>query len=247
MKKSNVIGPVILFAILLTAIVVAILVVCIHSVPKTIDKSRVTFNQEIDQEIDDGETSMQLIVKAPETCAIGEMVTIDATASNCDKFEWKVIPETNNFRVITNGQEALFCAGASGTYIFIIAATREGILMPLKAVTVIVETKILPQPVIVDNAFTIKVKSWLPSNPDLEILEKLAKSFERVASAGHKEVADLVKITALSNRGILGSQLETYKPFLIAFSEHLKVNYADATVDNHIELWFNLAATLRAI
>jgi len=202
-------------------------------------KTEITFNQETV----DGEPKMQLIVKAPETCAIGEMVTIDVIASNCDTFQWKVIPETKNFRVITNGQEALFCAGAPGKYIFVIAGTRDGILMPLKAITIIVETG---APAII-NSFKIKVKSWLPANADPIMLEKLAKSFERVASAGHEEVTDLVKITALSNRGILGSHLEAYKPFLLAFSAHLKANYTEATVDKHIELWFNLAATLRSI
>ncbi|KKK71980.1 hypothetical protein LCGC14_2908510, partial [marine sediment metagenome] len=42
-------------------------------------------------------------------------------------------------------------------------------------------------------------------------------------------------------------QLEEYKPFLIAFSNHLKTNYVEATVDKHTELWFNLAAVLREI
>ena len=79
------------------------------------------------------------------------------------------------------------------------------------------------------------------------ILEKLAKSFERVASAGHTDVATLVKTTALSNRGILGPDLEEWKPFLVSFSKYLKSNYAEATVEQHIELWFKLAAALRSI
>lgn len=213
-------------------------------------KNRIKVNDTIitfDQEIDDGETKMQLIVKAPETCVIGEMVTIDATASNCDTFQWLVIPETVDYRTITNGQETLFTSRTPGTYVFIIAGTRDGILLPLKNITIIVERSVAPVPAIVDNAFTIKIKSWLPTDADPVILEKLAQSFERVASAGHKEVADLIKITALSNRGILGSQLEEYKPFLIAFSNHLKINYVEATVDKHIELWFNLAMILRRI
>ena len=202
----------------------------------------ITFDEEID-----GETEQQLIVKAPETCVIGEMVTIDATASNCDSFEWKIIPETTDYRIIANKQEVLFTSRTAGKYIFIVAGTRDGILMPLKVITIIVEARTPLVPIIVDNAFTIKVKNWLPANADPIILEKLAKSFERVASAGHEEVTDLVKITALSNRGILGSQLEEYKPFLIAFSNHLKTNYVEATVDKHTELWFNLAAVLREI
>ena len=203
MKKLNVIGPVIIFAILIAAIAI----IAITKQEKNhikINDTVITFEQEI---IDDGQVKMQLIIKAPETCVVGEMVTIDVTASNCDTYEWKVIPETVDFRAICNNQEALFTSRAPGKYIFIVAGTRDGILMPLKAITIIVEAG-LPIPVIIDDAFTIKVKSWLPADADPKILEKLAKSFERVASAGHEDVADLVKITALSNRGILGSQLE---------------------------------------
>ena len=242
MKKLHIIATIFLFVIILITL-------AFFAFSNEAKKNRIKVNDfeiTFDQEIDDGETEMQLIVKAPETCVIGEMVTIDVTASNCDTFKWKVIPETTDFRVITNGQEALFTSRSPGKYIFVIAGTRDGILMPLKAITIIVERSIAPL-IIIDNTFTIKVKNWLPANASPEILEKLAKSFERVASVGHKEVADLVKITALSNRGILGSQLEEYKPFLIAFSNHLKTNYAEVTVDKHIELWFNLAAVLREI
>lgn len=187
-----------------------------------------------------------LIIKAPETCRVGQMVTIDVTGSTADEFEWLVIPATDNFRVDTNNREALFSAEAPGTFIFIIAATRDGILLPISQITIVVELGIAPPPDISDD-FTIKVKGWLPSNADPVILEKLAKSFERVASAGHKEVADLVKTTALSNRAILGPSLLRYKTFLVAFSTHLKVNLSEATIDEHVELWFSLAAALRSI
>ncbi|MEE9548681.1 MAG: hypothetical protein V3V68_04935 [Nitrosomonadaceae bacterium] len=242
MKKFSVYFPI-------TIIFTAFLIALFFFVNRNEEKNRIKIGDTeitFEQEIDDGETEMQLIVKAPETCVIGEMVTIDATASNCDTFEWLVIPETVDYRTITNGQETLFTSRVPGTYVFIIAGTRDGILLPLKDITIIVEGS-APVPVVVDDTFTITVKSWLPPGADPIILEKLAKSFERVASAGHEEVSDLVKITALSNRGILGSQLELYKPFLIAFSVHLKTNYAEATVDKHIELWFNLANVLRSI
>lgn len=185
-----------------------------------------------------------LIIRAPETCRIGEMVTIDVTSSTADNFEWLVIPETKNFRVITNNQEALFSAESPGTFVFIIAAIRDGSLLPMGKISITVVPGTKP-PLVTD--FIIKVKDWLPPNADPMILEKLARSFERVASAGHKDVADLVKTTALSNRAILGAQLPQYKTFLVAFSAHLKANLTEATIDDHIELWFSLAAALRSI
>ena len=238
MKKSIFITLMILFVVLLLT---AAILACKEQ--KNVIKVPIVTS---DQEVDD-RTEMQLIVKAPETCVIGEMVTIDLTASNCDIFRWKVIPETTDFRIIMSGQEALFTSRSPGKYIFVIAGTRDGILMPLKVITIIVEPSVVVVPLPVLNTLTVKVKSWLPATHDPKILEKLAKSFERVASAGHEEVADLIKITALSNRGILGPHLEEYKPFLIAFSAHLKMNYTEATVEKHIELWFNLASALRSI
>ena len=243
MKKST---PIIL---ILFAIVVIIGALAIYTTSAEHEKNCIKINGTevtFEQEIDDGQIEMQLIVKSPESCVIGEMVTIDATASNCDTFEWKVIPATDDFRVITNGQEALFCARAPGTYIFILAGTRDGILMPLKAITIIVEQGVTPV-VIVENTFTIKVKSWLPQGADPKILEQLARSFERVASATHADVASLVKTTALSNRSALGANLPQYKPFLIAFSAHLKTNLTESTIDEHVELWFNMAKILREI
>ena len=238
MKKFN------SYFLVAAAIIIAILVYLImstHEEPVRIRIPDITF----EQEIDDGEPTVSLIVKAPETCKVGEMVTIDATGSNADVFEWLVIPTTKNFRVITNGQEALFSAEEPGTFIFIIAATRDGILQPLYRLQVVVEPGSTPVPV--HDDFTIKVKSWLPPNVDPKILEKLARSFERVASAGHKDVAVLVKTTSLSNRAILGDQMLKYKVFLVAFSAYLKANLTDATIEEHVELWFSLAATLRSM
>ena len=244
MKKLHITASVFLFFILLVTLV--FFVVNNYEDPRNkihINDNVITFEQEI---IDDGQTELQLIVKSPESCVIGEMVTIDATASNCDTFEWKVIPATDDFRVITNGQEALFCARAPGTYIFILAGTRDGILMPLKAITIIVKPGTVPV-IIVDDDLTINVKSWLPQDANPRILEQLARSFERVASATHEDVASLVKTTALSNRSALGSNLPQYKTFLIALSTHLKTNLTEATIDEHVELWFNIAKILRSI
>lgn len=242
MKKFNVIFPcTIVFIMFLVA-----LFFFVHQNSKKnhikIGDTEITFEQEAD-----GTPEQQLIVKAPETCVIGEMVTIDATASNCDTFEWLVIPETVDFRIITNGQEALFTSRTPGTYIFIIAGTRDGILMPLKEVTIIVEGSTPLPPAIVDNAFTIMVKSWLPANANPIILERLARSFERVASIAHEDIASLVKTTSLSNQSALGVNSPQYKPFLVAFSTHLKTNLTDATIDEHVKLWFNLADILREI
>ena len=185
-------------------------------------------------------TDAKIILNAPSTGSIGELIELDASKSSATSFTWRVIPETPNFKIIEKGKKLLFCSGETGTFLFIIAAAKRD------SVDCIVHTIIIKgAPVI--NTLVKRVRSWLPKNSDSKILEKLAKSFERVASAGHTDVAVLVKTTALSNRGILGSDLEEWTPFLQSLSAYLKENYIEATVEDHLELWFKLAAALRSL
>ena len=185
-------------------------------------------------------TDAKIILNAPSEGSIGELIELDASKSSATSFTWRVIPSTNNFRVIEKGKKLLFCSGETGEFLFILAAAKRD------SVDCVVHRIMIKSSPTID-IFAEAIKSWLPPSADPIILEKLAKSFERVASAGHTDVSVLVKTTALSNRGILGSDLETWKPFLMAFSNYLKTNYTDASIEQHLELWFKLAAALRSI
>ena len=185
-------------------------------------------------------TDAKIVLSAPITGLVGELIELDASKSSATSFTWRVIPGTSNFRIIENGRKALFCSGKPGTYLFILAAAKRD------SVDCVVHRIVIKgAPVI--NSLAARVKAWLPNDADPVILEKLAKSFERVASAGHTDVPLLVKTTALSNRGILGSDLNEYTPFLKSLSSYLKTNMAEASVEAHIELWFELASVLRSL
>ncbi len=185
----------------------------------------------------------KIILTALEECEVGELVELDASQSNANSFSWRVVPGTKNFRVIEEGKRALFCSGQPGKYLFILAAAKQDTIDCIIHTILVKPAAPPPTP---PDPFISKVKSWLPVNSDSVIIEKLARSFERVASAGHTDVSILVKTTALSNRGILGPDLESYKPFLIAFSNYLKANYQDKSIEDHLELWFRMAAALRS-
>lgn len=197
---------------------------------------KATFSQVIN------ETDAKIILEAQNECEVGELVELDASKSNANSFAWRIVPGTKNFRVIEDGKMALFCSGQPGKYLFILAAAKAD---TIDCVVHTITVKPASPPPVPPDPFISKVRSWLPTNPDIVIIEKLARSFERVASAGHTDVAVLVKTTALSNRGILGTDLESYKSFLIAFSNYLKANYQDKSIEDHLELWFRMAAALR--
>ncbi len=183
----------------------------------------------------------KISLTAPTTCKIGELIELDASSSIASSFTWRVIPETPNFRIIERGKKALFCSESSGKYLFVLAAVNQN-TVDCKIHVIVVGLKVKIK---VTNSFNQKIRSWLPDDSDPKIVEKLAKSFERVAAAGHNDITILVKVTALSNRGILGSDLVKYKPFLVAFSDYLKDNYANENIEKHIELWFMIASALR--
>lgn len=205
-------------------------------------KHNYSYFQDIDETIDN--TDARIVLTAPNECEIGQLVELSAAESTAASFTWRVIPETPNFRVIEGGKRALFCSGTPGKYQFVVAVAKRDTVDCIVHEVMVLKPSLPPTPI---DTFTITIQSWLPENPDPNIVEKLAKSFERVAAAGHTDVSVLIKTTALSNRGILGVDLEKYKTFLIAFSNYLKENYVDEPIEKHVELWFKVAAALRAL
>ena len=204
-------------------------------------KKNINWTQVIDDNDPIDNSDAKIILVAKSTCKIGELVLLDASQSRANSFTWHILPDTPNFRVIDNGQKALFCSGESGEYLFVLSVSKRDTI-DCVIHKIVVEGNPIPA-----DAFTATVKSWLPKTKNAIILEKLARSFERVASAGHTDIAVFVKTTALSNRGTLGVNLEEYKPFLISFSGYLKENYSNKPIHEHIELWFKMASTLRSL
>lgn len=181
-------------------------------------------------------SNAKIVLAAPVEAKIGELVILDASASEAASFKWRVIPETRDFEIIEDGKRAFFTSRKPGLYLFFIAAAKDN------AVDCIVhELQIIGNPI--TDEFTILIKSWLPEKYDRRVLEALARSF--IASSEAESIETLVKQTSIANQAVLGNKLNLYKPFLIKLSEHLKQNYADASLEEHISLWLKLAETLK--
>lgn len=179
-----------------------------------------------------------IILDAQDECEVGELVTLDASASSAKTFIWQVIPETKNFVVIEDGARAFFSSSTSGEYLIILAGADDN-----RVGCVTHKLTVLGEPEILDP-FTTLVKSWLPENSDPELLKALSRSFEESAKAN--DVESLIKATAVANRAVLGVNLDTYKPFLVAFSTYLRVEYQSKSFEEHQQLWRNIARILKS-
>ncbi len=175
---------------------------------------------------------------APTEVKIGELVILDASASEAVSFVWRVIPETRDFEIIEDGKRAFFTSRRPGTYLFVVAAAKADAVD-----CVIHEIQVIGNPTIEDE-FTRMIKSWLPEKPDPRVLQSLARSF--IASTNTEDIASLIKQTSIANQAVLGNKLTVYKPFLVKFSEYLKQNYSDKPLAEHIKLWLKLAETLKS-
>jgi len=190
----------------------------------------ITFEEEEEEE------KVILSLVAPNVCKIGELVTLDASASSAASFEWKIKPESLNFVVIENGKRAFFSSSENGDYIFFVAAAKEN------AVSCIIHSlRVEGQPI--SDKFTTLIRSWLPKNSNPLLLEALSRSFEESAKA--KDIETLIKMTAVANRAVLGVNLDQYKSFLISFSEYLQKNYQGKSLEEHVALWLKIAAALK--
>ena len=182
---------------------------------------------------------VNIIVDAPSTYEIGQLVTLDASQSKADELIWKIFPATENFKV--QGTIALFASGQPVDYTIIVVARRGKHLtckvLKLKHGNNKVINTLTP--------FEQEVKTWLPS--DKAGAKELAQSFKIVAGTIDSGVFDtvdgVIMATARANTAALGDRLGTWKPFLQRFQEYLEAN-PPATIADHSTMWKNMAVAL---
>ena len=197
-------------------------------------------------------TAAEIVVAAPKTAHVGELVIIDVSKSTADQVEWRVIPESKNFRVFESGRVAAFSSGTAGEFTFVIAAAKDGS----------VDVEIINVRLVVDgpaSALTEKVATWceaVKSTTKRDDALKLAQSFSAMASfidtltdnGSGIGVEEVISATAAANRKALGDHLDSWIPFLSSLGEELKaMNAADKLPDAkaHAALWREIAASLQ--
>lgn len=167
------------------------------------------------------ETEIQLVLRAQKTCEVGELVRFDASESTVEGLTWQILPKTNDFEVIESGKRAFFASRTPGEYLIIIAGAKDDVPY-LKHWTIRVRGEITPPgPKTIDT----KISDWLTLVPESETKVANAKAmalvFRQTAAKEDVDVENLLEATAIANVGILGDDLEVWKPFLVALGEEL--------------------------
>lgn len=191
----------------------------------------------------------KIVLVAPSTAHVGELVRFDVSKSVADSFKWLVVPQSPDFEIYADGRKAVFSARVPGTYVFIVAAAKDGTVDVVRHEIVVKGPPPTPT--------TDSLAEWIPfwaygMNLDHKDAQQLAQSFEDVAANSDelKEPKDWIKATAKANRAVLSEKLAIWKPILDKIGDVLlkkAQNGELVTPEQHKELWLEIASGLRKI
>lgn len=188
-------------------------------------------------------SDVSINLKMPENYNIGELIVLDASASQADVLMWKIIPETKNF--VINGKIAMFCSPESVDYTIVISAVNDGYLNSrIYTLTPSKEEKVVRKL----NDFETRVKAWVP--PNALNTEELAQSFNIIASLiqvnTFENIESLMLATVRANRDALNNDLDNWVPFFKSLEDFLETNPPNTLID-HADLWKQIAKALKSV
>jgi len=191
----------------------------------------------------------KIVLSAPSSARVGELVRFDVSASVADSFKWLVVPPSQDFEVYAEGRKAVFSARMAGEYVFVVAAAKESTVDVVRHVVIVRGPPPMPQ--------TDALDEWIPfwafslNLPSDGAKDRLAASFEQIAARDDlEEPKEWILATAEANRAALGDDLAIWKPILDKIGEALlkkAQNGALATAEQHKETWLEIARGIRKI
>jgi len=203
----------------------------------------------------------KVIINAPLTGAVGELIRLDVSNSTAESFRWVLVPDSVDFEVYDDGRHAVFSARKPGQYMFIVACAYKGTVDVVTHVINIGNAPVDPQvkyPVVEKPAEGAPLTTMIPywcsqaKRPREETM-KLAASFESIAatiSAGVNTTPEaIIQATSDANRNALGDSLESWKPVLLELQtkfQKLAEEGKLTTAEQHAQTWREVAAGLRA-
>jgi hypothetical protein len=195
----------------------------------------------------DDPAEAKIVLVAPTSARIGELVRLDVSESNAATFEWRLVPGSVDFEVFDAGARAVFSARKAGEYQFIVACAKGDSVDVAVHIVKVLGPPPMPQ--------TDSLTDWIPYwNWDLDLpkeeLESLAVSFEEIASrsADFEDVSDFIKATAKASRETLGDRIEMWKPLLDEIGANLSTKAESGAMTTPEECraeWRRVAEGLR--
>ena len=189
----------------------------------------------------------RIVLTAPSTARIGELIRLDASESVADSFEWALVPQIlRDFETYAGGSKACFSARTAGDYQFVVACAKDG-TVDVKVIII----RVLAPP---ETPQSASLAAWIPfwawdyDLPEQQRLE-LAASFEALANrADLQDPAAWAQATAAANRALLGDDIDTWKGLLGkigASLQKLAESGALSTPEDHRAIWLEIAQGLR--
>jgi hypothetical protein len=189
----------------------------------------------------------KIVLIAPLTVRIGELVRFDVSDSAADSFKWLLVPLSEDFLVYDSGARAVFSARTAGEYRFIVACAKDGSVDVVTHLVRVTEPPTTPT--------TDSLSEWIPfwnwdTGLPREECEKLADSFEALAARRDELTTpgDWIKATAEANRAILGERLHAWTPLLDKIGKNLRKRAETGTLitpADHEKVWLEIAQGLR--
>lgn len=193
------------------------------------------------------ENAAKIVLNAPSTAKIGELVRLDASASTASSFKWLTNPESKDFEVYADGRKAVFSARKAGVYQFTLAVSLKD-TVDVVAFEIKVEGPVAPPT-------TDNLEEWITywmADMALPAAEKeaLAVSFEQVSlkMAVLATPEAIIKATAEANRAALGANLPAWIPLLQKIQvslDKLARSGKMTTPQQHAEVWAAIARGIR--
>lgn len=191
-------------------------------------------------------TTAKIVLNAPSSARVGELVRLDASESAADSFKWVLVPESVDFEVYAEGRKAVFSARAPGEFLFVIAVAKDGAVDVITHRIVVVGPPDEPQDV-ADVAGHIRYWLWTTQGTEAERLA-LATAFEEVAAMGLSDRQAWMYETKRKVEEALGDAKPKWDGFLKKVGHYMS-DLGNAGVmlepEEHARVWREIAATLR--
>lgn len=181
----------------------------------------------------------EIKLDSPDSCVVGELVTLDASESTCEKLQWQVLrvdpglEECIDFKPF--GKVACFSSRQPSIWLVIISGVAADGSPEMTTHKLLVEGKSGPL-----LGLGSKIKTWSKLvETEREVALKLAQSFRAISNADIP--ADkFLEATAKANKQALGEALEAWMPFLDRLGDYLDENSPNTT-EGYQKLWIEIA------